>query len=158
MTITKFTLRVFILALLMSFIFGCGGGGGDDDNGNNTNNGDTDNVDNTDDADNTDNPDVAANNFAGTWLITKEDSVSFWIFNEDGTFIKKRSGEPVNGQNHFVGTYSVTDGFITGEFTNPGVGNGEIEGFINAEDTFLMDFIEYWHNPRKVVPCVGVRQ
>ncbi len=98
------------------------------------------------------------NNFIGTWLIEKEGTYAYWIFKDDGTFTKKRAGESLNGTTHVVGTYSVNDGFITGDFTNPGVGRGEIEGEINSQGKFLMDFIEYWHSPRKVVPCVGVRQ
>ncbi|MEX0596258.1 MAG: lipocalin family protein [Candidatus Paceibacterota bacterium] len=102
--------------------------------------------------------DALANNFIGTWLIEKEGTYSYFIFNENGTFTKKRAGESLNGITHFTGTYSVNDGFLSGDFTNPGVGRGEIEGEINAGGTFLMDFIEYWHSPRKVVPCVGERQ
>lgn len=98
------------------------------------------------------------NPFEGIWIIEKEDTTSYWIFNENGTFTKKRAGESLNGSTHFSGTYSVRDGKISGDFTNPGVGRGEIEGSINSSDRFIMNFIEYWHSPRKVVPCVGVRQ
>lgn len=99
-----------------------------------------------------------ANNYIGTWLIEKEGTYAYWIFKDDGTFIKKRAGESLGGSTHFTGTYSVNDGEISGDFTNPGVGRGEIEGTISSRGIFLMDFIEYWHTPRKVVACTGVRQ
>ena len=99
-----------------------------------------------------------ANQFIGTWLIQKEDTNSYWVFYENGTFTKKRAGESLGGTTHFTGTYSVTDGEISGDFMNPGVGTGEIEGYIDSQGRFIMDFIEYWHSPRKVVPCIGIRQ
>ncbi len=133
----KYSVRILMITLI-AFLFGCGGGGGGTDN-------DDNNLD-------------LANNFAGTWLISKELTQSYWIFNEDGTFEKKRAGEPVDSNNHFVGTYTVIDGALSGKFTNPGVGTGEIEATITEDDTLLMDFIEHWHTPYKVVPCVGVRQ
>ena len=166
MTTTKWVTKICMLsmmAIMFTLTTGCGSSGSDDDNNDqNVNesenvNVDDNNTDNTNDNDNDAGDDVAVNNFTGTWLITKEDTVSYWIFNENGTFIKKRAGEPLNGVTHFTGTYSVTDEFLTGDFTNPGVGEGEIQGIINGEGVFLMDFIEYWHSPRKVVPCTGVR-
>ncbi|MCB0322906.1 MAG: VCBS repeat-containing protein [Bdellovibrionales bacterium] len=98
-----------------------------------------------------------SNPVAGTWQITKEDTSSLWVFSENGTFVKKRAGQPVDGRDHFSGAYSVSGNEIRGSFVNPGVGNGEIRGRIASDGTLLMDFIEYWHSPAKVVPCVGVK-
>lgn len=138
-------LTLSLIATCTCLAVSCGGGGGGND--------DNDNNEINDDGD-----DVATNDFAGTWLIQKEDTISYWIFREDGTFEKKRADEPINGASHFSGTYSVDGGFLTGKFTNPGVGTGEIEGTIADNGTLLMDFIEFWHSPAKVVPTTGVRQ
>lgn len=132
-------LGAIVIAIMMGVVTACGGGGGSSE---------------TSSGDNA----VVLEDFVGTWLITKEDTTSFWIFNQDGTFQKKRAGQPLNSPNHFVGTYSVNEGILQGEFTNPGVGDGEIQGTINENDVFLMDFIEFWHSPPKVVPCTGTRQ
>lgn len=100
----------------------------------------------------------STNQFAGIWSIRKENTSSLWIFREDGTFLKKRAGQSVNGSNHFSGTYTNIGGEIRGSFINPGVGRGEIRGRVAPDGRFLMDFIEYWHTPTKVVPCVGIKQ
>lgn len=125
------------MAVMMSgcallFATGCdiGGGGGDDGGG---------------------------GSVVGTWLISKEGVPAYWIFNEDGTFQKNRGGEPINGAVHFRGSYSSSGSSFSGSFTNPGIGKGEIEGKVSG-DSLTLDFIEYWHSPAKVVPCVGDRQ
>ena len=94
MKIKKLTARMFIacfIITLTSLVIGCGGSSSDDSDNNTNNNSNNDNTNNQDD-----NTDVEANEFAGTWLIQKEDTTSFWIFNTDGTFEKKRAGEPIN--------------------------------------------------------------
>jgi hypothetical protein len=143
--------KIATVLMTISFVFmvGCGGGGGGEEDSI---------VEIEEDNNEVAIPEVVPNKFAGTWLISKEDTVSFWIFNENGTFEKKRAGEPLTSPNHFVGTYLITNGQINGEFTNRGVGKGEIEGIIAPNGSFLMDFIEYWHTPPKVVPCIGVKQ
>ncbi len=98
------------------------------------------------------------NAFVGTWLITKEATVSYWMFFADGTFRKNLAGEDIDGAVHFYGTYTVSGGTLSGDFTNPGVGAGEIECTIAADGTMAMDFIEYWHTPPKHIACTGVRQ
>lgn len=95
-------------------------------------------------------------NIVGTWLITKEGTAAYWIFKEDGTFQKNRAGEPIGGAVHFVGTYSTSGSSFSGEFTNEGVGSGEIKGSVSG-DSLTMDFTEFWHSPPKVVPCIGDR-
>ena len=98
------------------------------------------------------------NAFVGTWLVTKEATASYYIFNADGSFVKYLADEPVGGAVHFVGSYTVTDGTLSGDFMNPGIGAGEIECTIAADGTLVMDFIEYWHTPPKHIACTGVRQ
>jgi hypothetical protein len=98
--------------------------------------------------------------FVGTWLVTKYDdspSSSYYVFNQDGTFYKTRSGEPPNGNVHLRGVYGVDGGTLKGSFTNPGVGSGEIVATIK-NGTMEIDFIEHWHTPYKHVRCVGVKQ
>ena len=101
------------------------------------------------------------NDFVGTWLVTKHDdspSTSYYVFDADGSFYKTRSGEGPNGAVHLSGTYSANGGTLSGDFTNPGIGSGEIKASINDGGTMEMDFIEHWHTPYKHVPCTGVRQ
>lgn len=98
------------------------------------------------------------NEFVGTWEITKEGIPAYWFFFEDGTFRKNRGNQPQNGAVHFTGTYRVNHGTLSGEFVNPGVGRGEIKATIASDGRMLMDFIEFWHTPTKVVPCIGVRR
>ena len=145
---TTQSFSTLLFAISFVFMVGCGGGGSD--------NGDS--IAEIEEENEEAVEEVVKNDFAGTWLISKEDTVSLWVFNENGTFEKKRAGEPIDSANHFVGTYLITDGLISGKFTNPGVGRGEIEGSIAPNGSFLMDFVEFWHTPPKVVPCIGVRQ
>lgn len=99
-----------------------------------------------------------SNAFVGTWLIQKEATEAYWIFFADGTFRKNLADEPIDGAVHFYGTYTVSGGTLSGDFTNPGIGAGEIECTIAADGTMAMDFIEYWHTPPKHIACTGVRQ
>jgi len=98
--------------------------------------------------------------FVGTWLVTKHDdppTTSYYVFNQDGSFYKMRAGEGLNGDLHLSGTFSVDSGALKGNFTNPGVGTGEIVATIK-NGIMEMDFIEHWHTPYKHVPCTGVKQ
>jgi hypothetical protein len=172
MRVNKWSVKVLaivVMAFLVTLSAGCGGGGGGSDSDDVESDvvaGDdgrepvaVDDADDDADADaEAEVDDLAGNEFTGVWRIQKEDSSSLWIFNDDGTFIKKRADEPLDGATHFVGTYAVSEGELSGSFTNPGVGAGEIRGSITMDGTLLMDFIEYWHTPPKVVPTVGVRQ
>ncbi|MDF3129588.1 lipocalin family protein [Kiritimatiellaeota bacterium B1221] len=102
---------------------------------------------------------VAADNaFVGTWLIQKEDTTSYWVFNSDGTFSKYRAGAPLGESLHFNGIYTITNGTLTGDFLNPGVGTGEIIATINENEVMQMQFIEHWHTPYKEVACIGFKQ
>ena len=166
---TSRTVAIALMAILVGFMTGCGGGGGGNDESDTVeevvvdeNAGGEVVVDEEEGSevvvDEDDGSEAKINDYAGVWLIKKEDTTSYWIFNEDGTFEKKRAGEGLDDANHFVGTYTVSGGQLQGEFTNPGVGTGAIEGVLTTDDKLLMDFIEYWHTPPKVVPCTGVRQ
>lgn len=98
--------------------------------------------------------------FVGTWLVTKHDdtpSSSVYVFSADGTFRKMRVGEPANGAVHMTGTYTVDGETLKGNFTNPGIGSGEIVATID-NGTLNMDFIEHWQSPYKHIPCTGVKQ
>ena len=144
----KNILRLMYLFVMVGFVASCGGGGSDNDQV----------PEIIEEVTATPVNETATSKFIGTWLIQKEDSSSYWIFFADGVFAKKRAGRPADSANHFLGTFSVKDGVLTGNFSNPGVGTGKIEGTIGADGKFLMNFIEFWHNPPKVVPCVGVKQ
>ena len=140
MRMTRWLVRSYAVAM-MAFMLGIGtgcesGGGGDSSSDDSTSGGGA---------------------VAGTWLITKEGKPAYWTFNDDGTFTKYRADEPIGGSVHFTGTYSSNGNSFSGEFRNAGVGNGEIEGTVDG-DSLTMNFIEYWHSPAKVVPCVGDRQ
>jgi len=138
MSIVKWTIQgwfVAMLALMIGFGAGCesgddGGDGGGDGGGD--------------------------SELVGTWQITKEGTPAYWIFHDDGMFTKYQAGEPVGGGVHFVGSYATSGSSFSGTFTNPGVGNGEINGTVSG-DSLTMDFIEFWHTPTKVVPCTGNR-
>ncbi len=94
--------------------------------------------------------------FVGVWEVTKLDtgSVGYYYFQEDGTFYKTR--EELDGPVHLSGTYTVSGGTLKGPFTNPGVGDGEIEATI-SNGVMTMDFVEFWHSPPKHVPCSGTK-
>lgn len=123
--------RLGILAALLGIVawvgVGCEGGGGDDKDA-----------------------------FVGVWKVTKNDSgsVGYYHFNSDGTFYKTR--ETIDGAVHFSGTYTVSGGTLTGQFTSPGVGEGEIVATISG-GVMSLDFIEHWTNPWKHTACTGTK-
>ena len=124
-----------MVAVSLAVLTGCegggGGGGGESDGG----------------------------SFVGTWALysgTSVEGTPAWYvhFNADGTFTISNNAD--GSAQRVSGTYSVTDGALTGPFTNPGVGDGRVEATIE-NDTLSLDFIEYWHTPNKVVHYTGVR-
>lgn len=80
-----------------------------------------------------------------TWYIT---------FNPNGTYAISDNAD--GSAERVSGTYTVSGETVTGPFTNPGVGEGRIDGVYVGND-ILVDFVEYWHSPEKHVLYAGVR-
>jgi hypothetical protein len=134
MKMGKWVCRLGIAALslvTMAFVSGCE----DDDNGS------------------------GGGNVVGNWELRQSsggDNVSWWKFNSDGTM--GSYDDPGLNALHFSGTYKQSGNKVTGSFTNPGVGEGEIDCTVSADGTTMeMDFIEHWHSPYKHVPYSGTR-
>lgn len=95
--------------------------------------------------------------FEGVWALSAGDTVTSSVawyahFKSDGSFFISDNAD--GSAVRVTGTYSVSDGFLVGPFTNPGVGEGRVEATING-GVMNLDFIEYWHTPNKVVPYAG---
>ena len=97
----------------------------------------------------------------GKWELYEGTSVSgapaeWWQFNEDGTFAYFNNSDFTS--KHLGGTYSQDGKKVTGTFTNPGVGEGEIDVTLSDDGkTMQLDFIEHWHSPYKHVAWTGVK-
>lgn len=79
------------------------------------------------------------------WYLHARDDRSFFIANhKDGSQVR------------VSGTYTESNGRLTGPFTNPGTGTGRIEARLDG-GLIRLEFIEYWHTPHKVIPFVGQR-
>lgn len=101
----------------------------------------------------------SSSSFKGTWALYSGDSasgsISWYVhFNSDSTFTISNNAD--GSDERVSGTYTVSDGALTGPFTNPGVGEGRVEATI-ADDIMSLDFIEYWHTPNKVVHYTGTK-
>lgn len=84
-------------------------------------------------------------------------STTWWKFSDDGSFVMYDDAELQD--RHLSGTFQQSGATVTGAFTNPGVGTGDIEGTISADgQSFAMTFIEHWHTPYKRVPLSGTRE
>jgi hypothetical protein len=99
----------------------------------------------------------SGNAFLGTWVIydqTAGDAAEpFYVhFQSDNTFFFSDSPDATAAGD----AYTVENGQLTGNFVNPGVGDGRIECTIEG-DELVMSFIEYWHDPANVVPYRGTR-
>lgn len=97
------------------------------------------------------------NSFVGTWVIYDQTAGAaaepFYVhFQSDNTFYFSDDPDGGSGSD----TYSVENGVLTGNFTNPGVGDGAIECTIE-DGVLVMDFIEYWHDPANHVPYRGTK-
>ena len=121
-----------ILSLATALSTGCNDGGGDDAGG--------------------------VGNAVGTWEFLKVGgSTTWWAFSSDGSFVMY--DDPALTERHLSGTFTQSGASVTGSFTNPGVGTGDIEGTISEDGTqFALTFIEHWHTPNKRVPLSGTRQ
>ena len=88
------------------------------------------------------------------WSITrrargiKKKTVPLWVFNENGTFEKKRAGESLDDAN-ISGDVHCQRRTAARPVHEPGVGTGALRRY-TADDTFFMDFIEYWHTHRRL--------
>ena len=98
----------------------------------------------------------------GTWAVkqgttpSSTDPDTFWVFYDNGTFTYFNDSSL--SSEHLSGTYTQDGSHFFGPFTNPGVGEGEIDGTVNDDgETFQMEFIEHWHSPYKHVDQAGIR-
>lgn len=103
-------------------------------------------------------PEISA--FVGTWTLYEGDAIQgspAWYvhFKEDATFFISDNADGTRVR--VSGTYSESGGALVGPFTNPGVGEGRVEATI-TNGVILLDFIEYWHTPNKVVPYAGTKR
>ncbi len=134
--------------LILGVAFFAGSGCSDDDGG-------SDN----DDSEVTATNETAVAGVVGVWALqegtTYTGSTTWYItFNPSGTYAISDNADG-SGQ-RVSGTYSVSGETVTGPFTNPGVGDGRIDGVFVGND-ILVDFVEYWHSPEKHVFYAGVR-
>lgn len=103
----------------------------------------------------------SSSSVVGKWAVYEGTTpsgapIQWWQFNEDGTFAYYNNPEFTS--KHLGGTYSQDGNKVTGPFTNPGVGDGEIEAVVSDDGKSLqIDFIEHWHTPYKHVPLNGVK-
>jgi hypothetical protein len=88
----------------------------------------------------------------GTWSLTNAGHTWYILFAEDGTW--KISNTPDGSRQRVFGTYTVSGNSVRGPMTNPGTGTGEIKATIDG-DFIVLDFIEHWHTPYKVIRYSG---
>lgn len=88
----------------------------------------------------------------GTWSLTNSGGTWYILFAADGTY--KICDAADGSQQRVSGNYTVSGNNVTGSMTNPGVGTGEIKATIDG-DAIVLDFIEHWHTPYKVVRYTG---
>jgi len=140
-----------LAALLVLGVALFAGAGCSDDDGGSDNDDDTEVVAGTNE--------TAVAGIVGVWALqegtTYTGSTTWYItFNPGGTYAISDNADG-SGQ-RVSGTYSVSGETVTGPFTNPGVGEGRIDGVFIGND-ILVDFVEYWHSPEKHVFYAGVR-
>jgi hypothetical protein len=99
----------------------------------------------------------SVNSVVGSWKMNDgTGGLTFWNFNADGTVIEYN--DPGFSSQHLNGTYRQDGLNVSGPFTNPGVGDGEIVCTVsNDGKSMQMDFIEHWHKPFKHVPLTGTK-
>jgi len=137
---------VALFAATMVLFAGCEVNGGGDDNGNN---------------DGSNDDKKPGGSVVGTWAMNEGTTatgnyVSWWVFNADGTC--NMYDDAGLTAKHLYGTYSQDGNKVTGPFTNPGVGDGELDCTLGDDGKSMqMDFIEHWHSPYKHVPYTGTK-
>jgi hypothetical protein len=108
-------LWVAMMALVAVVMVGCEGGGGDGDNTSDIN---------------------------GTWALYSGSTIAYYIHFSNGTYYMSQNADGT-AVDVTDGTYTITDGFITGPFVNPGVGDGRIDATV-TDGVMALDFVEYW--------------
>ena len=93
--------------------------------------------------------------FVGTWNLFPDAGGTNWyaFFYADGTW--KIADDPEGARRRVYGRYSVSNGQLEGDMTNPGVGTGAISATISTGGIMALNFIEHWHDPYKTVTYSG---
>lgn len=109
----------------------------------------------TDDDDTDNAPTGEAAAFVGTWNLLPDKGGTGWygFFYADGTW--KIADDPEGTRRRVYGRYSVSNGRLEGDMTNPGVGTGSITASISPGRIMALKFIEHWHDPHKTVTYSG---
>jgi len=119
----------------MALVSGCDNGGGSSDKGGSS-----------------------AGSVVGEWAMVNQTDggQTWWKFNADGTFVQYNDAG--FSSQHLAGTFTQDGTTVTGPFTNPGVGTGEIDCTLSSDGkTMQMDFVEFWHDPPKHNPINGTK-
>jgi hypothetical protein len=102
-------------------------------------------------------PPVTIDQFVGSWTVLDATGAptGFLVIESNNNFAWfDHQGDATP---HFFGTGSVTNGTFIGPFTNPGVGDGELDCTIAASGSMNIDFVEFWHDPPKHVPYTATK-
>ena len=93
--------------------------------------------------------------FVGTWNLLPDKGGTGWygFFYADGTW--KIADDPEGNRRRVFGRYSVKNGRLEGDMTNPGVGTGAISAVISPGGIMSLKFVEHWHDPHKTVTYSG---
>jgi hypothetical protein len=94
----------------------------------------------------------------GSWVMTNaSNTIDFFLhIQADNTL---SINDYPNNNEHLIGTWSISGGTFIGPFINlnlEGNNTGDLVGTI-VNGVFLLDFIEYWHDPPKHVPYTATR-
>ena len=102
-------------------------------------------------------PPVTIDQFIGSWAVSDVAGapIGYLFIESNGTFVW--ADIPDKTEPHFSGTGSITGGAFIGPFTNPGVGDGELDCTIAASGIMIIDFVEFWHDPAKHVPYTATK-
>jgi hypothetical protein len=100
-----------------------------------------------------------SSSFQGVWALYEQPSLAgsptfYSHFQADKTFFFSNNADGSGVR--LTGTYMSSGNELIGPFSNPPTGNGRIEARIE-NNLMIMDFIEFWHTPNKVIPLYGRR-
>ena len=96
----------------------------------------------------------SSNSFVGGWKLTSGSSVWYLYVYADGSC--RLCDTASESSPHLTGTYSVSGSTLTGNMTNPGVGEAQIVASLSS-GTMSLDFIEHWHTPYKHIAYTGAK-